>query len=63
MAKPLPTSDAVITRDLLRAATSLQIAVYEYLDSQVSDVEAVKGIEEASKQITRLTVAIKRVVE
>ena len=63
MPKPLPTSEAQITSGLLRAATSLQVAVYEYLNSDVSDAEAVKGVEAASKEIERLTRALNRVVE
>ena len=63
MAKPLPTSEALITSGLLRAATSLQVAVYEYNGSDVSDLEAIKGVEAASKEIERLTRALKKVVE
>ena len=63
MPKPLPTSEVQITSGLLRAATSLQVAVYEYNGADISDAEAMKGIEAASKEIERLTRALKRVVE
>ena len=63
MPKPLPTSEFVITSGLLRAATSLQVAVYEYLGSDVSDVIAIKGVKAASKEIERLTRALTKVVE
>lgn len=63
MAKPLPTSESAITSGLLRSATALQVAVYEYLGADISDKEAIKGIETASKEIERFTRAIKKVVE
>ena len=61
MPKPLPTNEAMILKDLLRAATSLQVGVYEYEGSDVSDLESIKGIQAATKEIERLTRALVRV--
>ena len=60
MAKPLPTNTGVITSDLLRASTALQVGVYEFKEGSVEDTEAFKGIEAAAKEIERLVKALKR---
>jgi hypothetical protein len=59
MAKPLPTNTGVITSGLLRAATALQVGVYEFRDAEI-DTEALKGIEAAAKEIERLVRALKK---
>jgi hypothetical protein len=60
MAQALPTNTGVITAGLLRAATALQVGVYEFKDSALDDTEAFKSIEAAAKEIERLTRALKK---
>lgn len=60
MARPLPTNSGTITSYLLRAATALQVGVYEFNDGDIEDTEAFKGIEAATKEIERLARALKR---
>ena len=59
MARALPTNSGVITDGLLRAATALQVGVYEYKDGD-DDVLAMKGIETTVKEIERLARALRR---
>lgn len=59
MAKPLPTSTPIILDGLLRSAVALQIAVYEFRDSQIDDTEALRGVESATKSIERFTRALR----
>ena len=60
MAQPLPTNAGVITAGLLRAATALQLGVYEFKDSVLDDTKAFQGIEVAAKEIERLVRALRK---
>jgi hypothetical protein len=60
MAQALPTNTGVITAGLLKAAVALQVGVYEFNGGGIDDTEAMKGIEAASKEIERLTRALRK---
>lgn len=62
MTKPLPTSTPVITDGILRAACALQSAVYEFMDGDINDTQAVDAIERCSKAIDRLARALRKTV-
>jgi phosphopantothenate synthetase len=60
MPKPLPTSTPVITDGILRAAAALVVAVYEFKDADIDDMQAMANIESISKAIDRLTRALRK---
>ena len=48
-----------ISREILKATTMLQLAVYEYLDSPDDDTTGSTKIEETGKQISQLVRRLK----